>query len=131
MAITVTKISNSATPYSIKYTATGTDNEPAAVTIPRAILLADLVDGPLKQFLTQIADLDWLQVNVDGSLGEKIRIYEVASSIADATELRAAVFRIQWVSAPAPGLSVYMQAVLEARTGRRTFEIRYNYSATV
>jgi hypothetical protein len=106
MAITVTKISNSATPYSIKYTATGTDNEPAAVTIPRAILLADLVDGPLKQFLTQIADLDWLQVNVDGSLGEKIRIYEVAVLLRMQQSF-AHIFRIQWVSAPLRTLSLH------------------------
>jgi hypothetical protein len=127
MAIILTKIANSETPYSIKYTVTGTDTE-VPVIFPRATLLADLAEGPLKQYLTRITDSAWAQLNVEGLFGDKIRIYAVGSSIADASEFIVETVHIQWVSVPNPGLSIYIVSMQEGHTARHTFEIRYNHS---
>jgi len=126
MAINYAKIAHSETPFSVMITVTGTDQETVPVTIPKATLIGYLAEGPLKAYLSKLSDAAWASLNIEGPLGHKIRIYEVAGTIADATEERTGPLRFQWVAVP--GLSVFVAAGVEARTARRTIEIRYNHS---
>lgn len=129
MAVTATAIAGSNTPYSLILRITGMDNEMLGTLVDKATLLGYLHEGPLKAYLSKLTDAEWAQLNVTGTLGDKIRIYELANSLTDATEIRSGLFRFEWVTAPAPGLAVFANSsLLEGQTSK-LIEIRLNHSA--
>jgi hypothetical protein len=131
MAIIVNPVPNSCTPYSIMLYITATDTEPTPNVILKTTLLGTgwLVEGPLKEFLSRIPDSAWATLNVPGVLpfSNKIRIYDSTLTPIDASENRNGYFRAEWVSVPAPGLSISLTG--EEATIARTIEIRYLHSS--
>jgi len=95
MATTITPIRNSATPYSKQYAVAG-DGTQGLCSI--AQLAVDLADGPLKQALLNMPTTSIANFNADQVYGEAIRIYDVAATPADASNLRTGTTDIHWVS---------------------------------
>ena len=123
-------VAHSATPHSVMITVVG---GVGATLILSGTLLSYLAEGPLKAYLRKLPVLNWDTLNITGVHGEKVRIYDVALSLAATPEYRVAAFDITWIGNADPtqaGLSVNLAASPPESGGFavRTMEIRFNHS---
>jgi hypothetical protein len=129
---TISIVAHSATPYSIMFEMSG---DPGATSslIPSTAMLIALHDGPLKAFLAKLPVANWADLNITGAKGNKIRIYEVGLTNADALEVRGGVVHVEWISNADPAQAGLLLGTVpygaEGGTSVRTIEVRLNHSA--
>jgi hypothetical protein len=128
MAVTITPVAGSATPYSKKLTITD-DGSGVATVFTIADFMTHLAEGPLKETLRRKPTTTISEFNIDQAKGKVIRIYIVASTPALGVDAPSSRY-IYWVDGAnqnLAGLSCLVTSGIE-QTGEMTIEIRLNHS---